>query len=355
MRSASTIPSRTRRSADGKNSGVTPAVRRPPSTLAVATALLTVSIVWGSTYLAIAVMIETLPPLVSAGGRFLTAGALMLGAVAAHARFRRREAPIERPTLLHWRSAAIVGVLLLLGGNGGVVLAELLIPSGIAAVLIATTPIWMALIESVLDRRWPSRIVVSGLLAGIVGVAILLAPVDSVSRIDPAGIGLVLVAEIAWASGSVYAQRAPMPRSSPLATGMEMLAGGLALVGAGLLLGELGRTDLSAVSFESVLALGYLIVFGSILAFSAYTWLLANVPATTAATYAYVNPIVAVALGAVILSEPITPRTIVATAIIVLAVVALVSARPRAAAGTDPAPVPAHEPELESRRASTAD
>lgn len=293
----------------------------------MAVALLTVYVVWGSTYLAIAVMIDTLPPLVSAGVRFVTAGVLMLGAVVAWARWRRSGTPIERPTLVHWRTAAIVGTLLLLGGNGGVVLAELYIPSGIAAVLVATTPIWMAVIESILDRRRPSWVVIGGLVGGIVGVVILLAPVDPVSRIEPIGILLCLGAEIAWASGSIYAQRAPMPRSSPLATGMEMLAGGIALVGAGLLLGELGRTDLSAISLDSVLALAYLIAFGSIVAFTAYTWLLAHVPASTASTYAYVNPIVAVALGAILLSEPITPRTILATAIIVVAVVALVSGR----------------------------
>ena len=295
---------------------------------AVATALLTVYLVWGSTYLAIAVMIETLPPLIAAGVRFLTAGVLMLGAVVAHARWRRDRTAIERPTLVHWRTAAIVGTLLLLGGNGGVVLAELYIPSGMAAVLVATTPIWMAVIESVLDRRRPGWVVIGGLAGGLIGVAILLAPVDPLSRLEPIGVALCLGAEIAWAAGSVYAQRAPMPRSSFLATGMEMLAGGTALVGAGLLLGELGRTEIGAISPDSILALVYLIVFGSIVAFTAYTWLLAHVPATTAGTYAYVNPIVAVALGAILLSEPITPRTLLATAIIVVAVIAMVTGRP---------------------------
>lgn len=319
---------------NGHNDGVTHAEVRSPSRVAVAGALLTVYVVWGSTYLAIAVMIETLPPLVAAGARFLTAGVLMLGAVVAHARWRR--GPIERPKLVHWRTAAIVGTLLLLGGNGGVVLAELYIPSGIAAVLVATTPIWMAVIDSVIDRRRPGWLVIGGLAGGIAGVAILIAPVDPLSRIEPIGIALCLGAEIAWATGSVYAQRAPMPRSTPLATGMEMLAGGLALVGAGLLLGELGRTDFSAISLDSVLALGYLIVFGSIVAFTAYTWLLAHVPTTTAGTYAYVNPIVAVALGAMLLGEPITPRTLLATGIIVVAVIAMVSGRPQAAAAADP-------------------
>lgn len=302
-----------------------------PSTLAVAIALLTVYIVWGSTYMAIAVMIQTLPPLVAAGARFLVAGILMLGAVAAYARWRRGE-PMERPTAAHWRSAAIVGVLLLLGGNGGVVLAELFVPSSLAAVLIATVPIWMVAIESVIDRRLPGPIVLAGLAGGILGVAILIAPVDPLSRVEPIGIGLLIIAEISWAAGSIYAQRAPMPRSAFLATGMEMVAGGVALGLTGLVIGELGRTDFGAISFASAIALAYLVVFGSLVAFTAYTWLLANVPASTAGTYAYVNPVVAVALGAIILSEPITLRTLIATAIILIAVVAIISGRraPRA-------------------------
>ena len=309
-----------------------------PSTALVAVALLTVYVVWGSTYLAIAIMIESLPPLLAAGVRFATAGLLMLGALVAYARVRRSAEPIERPTRAHWRSAFIVGTLLLLGGNGGVVLAELYIPSGIAAVLVATTPIFMALFEAILTRRLPSRLVIGGLLAGIVGVAILLAPLEDLDAINPVGIGLVLLAEISWAAGSVYAKRAPLPRSALLGTGLEMLAGGLMMVLAGSLLGEIGRANIEAFSLRSLLALVYLIVFGSLVAFSAFTWLLANVPISTVGTYAYVNPIVAVALGAVILSEPITPRTLIASAIIVGSVVAMVSGRPRDADEPGPRP-----------------
>ncbi|MDQ4034930.1 MAG: EamA family transporter [Chloroflexota bacterium] len=300
-----------------------------PSTAAVAIALLIVYVVWGSTYLGIAVMIETLPPLLAAGVRYATAGLLVLGALAARARFRRSAEPAERPTAAHWRSAFIVGALLLLGGNGGVVLSELFIPSGITAVLVATTPIWLAVFDAVLSRRWPSGLVIGGLIAGIVGVAILVAPVESVAEVDPLGVGLVTMAEISWAAGSLYARRAPLPRSPLLGTGLEMLAGGILLVAAGSVLGEIGRTDVTEFSLRSIAALAYLIVFGSIVAFTAYTWLLANVPVSTVGTYAYVNPIVAVALGAVLLSEPITPRTLIATVIILGAVVAMVSGRPR--------------------------
>jgi drug/metabolite transporter (DMT)-like permease len=313
-----------------------------PSTAAVALALLVVYVVWGSTYLAIAVMIETLPPLLAAGVRFVTAGLLMLGALYAIARFRRRAEPAERPTAAHWRTAAVVGTLLLLGGNGGVVLAEQYIPSGVAAVLIAGTPIWIAVFDAVITRRRPSALVIGGLVAGLVGVFVLLVPVGGIGELNPLGIGLVILAEISWAAGSVYARYRPLPRSAPLGTGLEMLSGGLALVLAGALLGEFGRANVAAFSIESVAALAYLIVFGSLAAFTAYTWLLANVQVSVVATYAYVNPIVAVALGAIILSEPITPRTLIASVLIIGAVIAMVTGRPRDA--EQAAPVAEPEP-----------
>lgn len=312
--------------------------RAAPSTTAVVAALLIVYVVWGSTYFAIAVMIETLPPLLAAGARYVTAGALVLGALAVHARWRRAPGPAERPTATHWRSAATIGTLLLLGGNGGVVLAELRIPSGVAAVLIATVPIWLAVFDAVLTRRRPSGLVIGGLVAGTVGVAVLLVPVEGIQDLDPIGIGLVIGSAISWAAGSLYARRAPVPRSGLLLTGMEMLAGGAALMLGGAVLGEIGRTDVAEFSTRSLLAITYLVIFGSIVAFTAYTWLLANVSVSTVGTYAYVNPIVAVALGAVFLSEPITPRTIVATVIIIGAVIAMVSGRPRTAEESGPDP-----------------
>jgi drug/metabolite transporter (DMT)-like permease len=315
---------------------VNPPARQGPPTAAVGLVLLIVYVVWGSTYLAIAFMIETLPPLLAAGIRFLVAGVLVLGALVAYARLRGRA--LERPRPVHWRSAAIVGTLLLLGGNGGVVLAELRIPSGIAAVLVATTPIWLAVFNAIFTRRRPSALVIGGLVAGIVGVAVLLVPVEGFGELDPLGVGLCLVAEIAWASGSLYARRAPLPRSGLLLTGMEMVAGGTALLLAGTLLGELGQADVGAFSLRSLLAVGYLTVFGSIVAFTAYTWLLANASVAMVGTHAYVNPVVAVALGAILLSEPITPRTIIASVIIIAAVVAMVSGRPQAAEEAGPQP-----------------
>jgi drug/metabolite transporter (DMT)-like permease len=284
-----------------------------------------------------AVMIETMPPLLAAGARYGTAGLLMLGAVAAHARVRRGSA-VERPTRAQWRSALVIGALLLLGGNGGVVLAELFIPSGMAAVIIATVPIWLAVLDAGLTRRRPSRLVIGGLVAGIVGVAILLVPVEGIEGLDPLGVGLVVMSALSWAIGSIYARRAHLPRSGLLATGMEMLAGGACLFAAGALIGEIGRTDLTAFSGASLAAWAYLVVFGSIIAFTAYTWLLHHVPVSIVGTYAYVNPIVAVALGAVILSEPITPRTLVAAIVIVGAVIAMVTGRPRETEEPGPGP-----------------
>jgi drug/metabolite transporter (DMT)-like permease len=313
---------------------VTPA---RPAPLLVGAALLTVYLVWGSTYLAIAVMIESLPPLLAAGARFLAAGLIMVAALELGARLRGRGGE-GRATARQWRATALVGVALLLGGNGLVVLSELRIPSGIAAVIVASVPIWMAVLESIVTRRPPGRLAIAGLVAGLVGVAIMLVPADGVEHLDPLGVVMVCGAALSWAAGSLYARRAPLPRSGLLGTAMEMLAGGAALGLVGLLVGEAGRTDPTAFTFPSLLALAYLVVFGSIVAFTAYTWLLARVAVTTVATYAYVNPVVAVALGALLLNEPITPRTLLASGVIIAAVIAMVSGRDRTAATERSAP-----------------
>jgi drug/metabolite transporter (DMT)-like permease len=323
------------------NAAVTQASPRP-STLSVAVALGTVYIVWGSTYLAIAYVVETLPPLLSAAARFLTAGGLLVAFLVAQDRWRRRRDPsaprLTWPRAVEWRSAFIVGTLLLLGGNGMVMVAEQTIPTGIAAVLIATVPIWMSLFDALVTRRAPSMLAIGGLVVGLGGVAILLVPSAGVDALDPIGIGVLVVAAIAWAIGSLYARRGPLPRNQLLGTGMEQLGGGLALVAAGLLVGEPGRTDLATVSVESLVGLGYLIVFGSLFAFTAYVWLLNHVPVTTVSTYAYVNPVVAVALGVFFRGESLTPRTLLAAALIIGAVVAMVSGRPREVEEAGPCP-----------------
>jgi drug/metabolite transporter (DMT)-like permease len=309
------------------NAPVTRPDPRPTSPLAIAAALLIVYVVWGSTYLAIAVMIQTLPPLVAAGVRYATAGVLLLVGIGIWRRARRQ--PGERPSWLHWRSALIIGTLLLLGGNGGVVLAEQRIPSGIAALIVATSPIWMAILEVLVAGQRPSRLALAGLVAGAVGVGILVVPLEGVAALDPVGIGLVVGAAICWSLGSIYARRAPLPRSPFQGAGLEMVAGGTVMLGVGLLRGELSTVDPSTFSSASLLAVAYLIVFGSVVAFTAYIWLLHHASISVVSTYAYVNPVVAVALGAVVLSEPMTPRTWLASVIIIGAVVAMVSGRPR--------------------------
>jgi drug/metabolite transporter (DMT)-like permease len=318
----------------------------------VSAAMGTIYLVWGSTYLAIAYVVETLPPLLAAAARFLVAGGLLLAFLVAQDRWRRRRpggahAPLERPLLVHWRSALIVGGLLLLGGNGMVMMAERTVPSGIAAVIIATLPIWMSMFDALVTRRAPSMLAIGGLLVGLAGVGILLLPTGGVDALDPFGIGLLVVANIAWAAGSLYARHGPLPRNVLLGTGMQQLAGGAALVVAGA---AIGSTDLGAVSLESLLALAYLVVFGSLLAFTAYVWLLNNVSVTTVATYAYVNPIVAVGLGMLFRSESLSARTLLAALLIIGAVVAMVSGRPREAEQPGPSPETAPlEPADEAR------
>jgi drug/metabolite transporter (DMT)-like permease len=304
------------------------------STLSVALALGTVYIVWGSTYLAIAYVVETLPPIMAGGVRFTVAGSLLLAFLLAQARWRRRRAPesrLTRPRLIEWRTAAIVGTFLLLGGNGLVSVAEQRIPSSIAAVIIATVPIWMNLGEAVMTRRMPSLLAIGGLGVGLVGVAILLLPSEGIDAIDPVGVVIVMCSALAWTAGSLYARRAPLPANQLMGSGMEQLVGGGVMLAVAVLLGEYASLEPGSVSTESLLGLAYLIVFGSLIAFTAYVWLLEHAPISTVATYAYVNPVVAVFLGVLFRDEPLTPRILLAAALIIGAVVAMVSGRPRGA------------------------
>jgi drug/metabolite transporter (DMT)-like permease len=303
--------------------------------LAVSIALTTVYLVWGSTYLAIAYVVETLPPFLAGGARFLFAGTLILGFLATREWVRRARgsdaAPLERPSRAQWRSALVVGGLLLVGGNGLVMAAERSVPSGIAAVIIATVPIFMTAFGAFLDRRWPGLLAVAGLIVGLAGVGLLVLPASGVDALDPVGVGLLFLATVSWAAGSLVARRWPMPRNQIVGSGMQQLAGGGLLVLTGLALGELGRTDFSAVSAASLVALAYLVVFGSLLGFTAYFWLLGHVSVTTVGTYAYVNPIVAVALGILFRGESLSGRAVFAAALTIAGVVAMVSGRPRSA------------------------
>jgi drug/metabolite transporter (DMT)-like permease len=291
----------------------------------VVAALGTVYLIWGSTYLAIRFAIETMPPFLMAGVRFFVAG----GALYIWMRWHG----VPRPTRVQWGSAAIVGALLLVLGNGAVVWAEQLIPSGIAALLVGTVPLWMALLDWARPGGVrPSLGVIAGLLFGFVGVALLVGPAQLAggSRVNLLGTAVVLVGAVCWASGSLYSRSGRLPSSPLMGTAMEMLAGGALLLGAGLSSGELAQLHLNAISLRSALGLAYLIVFGSLVGFTAYIWLLRAAPPAIVSTYAFVNPIVAVLLGWALASEPLTLRTLLAAAIIVAGVGVITTFQARA-------------------------
>ncbi len=282
-----------------------------------------VYIIWGSTYLAIRVAVETLPPFLMAGTRFLIAGAAMIA-------WTRSRGAVP-PTKAHWRTATIVGGCLLLGGNGGVVWAEQRVPSSLAALLVSMTPIWMVLLEWARPRGTrPGRMALAGLCAGFAGVALLVGPSHGGARdlADPVGTLALLIASFSWAVGSLIARNAPLPDSPMLATGMEMLMGGVWLLAAGLLTGEWSRVQPQQFSGASMGAFLYLIVFGSFIGFSSYVYLLRTTTVARASTYAYVNPVVAVFLGWIVLHEAITLRTLAAAGVIVASVALITVSRP---------------------------
>jgi drug/metabolite transporter (DMT)-like permease len=284
-------------------------------------ALLSVWVFWGGTYLAIRVVVRTMPPFLAASARFLLAGAVLYAVTV-----RRGDREGDRPTRAQWVAAAIIGGSLLVGGNGLVMFAEQTVPSGITALIIASVPLWFAVIDRIVFRRrlsWPA---VLGLAIGFGGLALLVNPTGG--RLDPAGVAALVVASLSWAGGSLYARHATLPKRPLVGTGMEMLAGGVLLALVAAVRGEFARFELAAVSLESALGLVYLVVFGSLVAFAAYVWLLRVTRTTLVSTYAYVNPVVAVFLGWAILDEPITMWTLIAGAIIVVAVALIVSARP---------------------------
>jgi drug/metabolite transporter (DMT)-like permease len=296
--------------------------RSSTSSVTVWVALGLVYVVWGSTYLAIKEAIATIPPLLMAATRFLAAGAILFAVTS-----RRGTAGAEPLGWRQWRAAAIVGIALLVGGNGGVVLAEQRLPSGVVALIVATVPLWMAVIDRVVSGQRLPRMAVAGLILGFAGLALLVLQGGRGGRIDALGAATVTGAAFCWAAGSVYARRAPLPSRPLLGAAMEMLAAGVVLVGLGAALGEFGALHPSQVSLSSLVGLGYLVVFGSIVAYSAYTWLLRNASLSLASTYAYVNPVVALFLGWLFLSEPITARSLGAAAVIVIAVALIVRAQ----------------------------
>ena len=307
------------------------------SLLKVALALGAVYIIWGSTYLAIRFAIETIPPFLMAATRFLTAGAILYGWA------RLRGAP--RPSLVQWRSAVLIGAALLLFGNGGVVWAEQRVDSGLAALLISTEPLWIVLLvwlQSGRQRQSPR--VIGGLILGFLGLVMLVRP-GTGNGVDPLGAVVLVLASLSWAWGSLYGQRAPLP-SSPLATtGMQMLGGGALLLLASLVTGEPARFVLSAVSLQSLLSVGYLVIFGSLVGFTSYVWLMRVAPPVLVSTYAYVNPVVAVFLGWAFAGEPLTAGTLGAAAVIIAGVALISSSQARGAAKEEePEPASSFEP-----------
>ena len=279
-------------------------------------ALVVVYVVWGSTYLAIRWSLETIPPFTMASVRYLVAGSLLL------AWAKSRGAP--RIALSDLRPAFVTGGLMLLCGNGGVVWAEQRLTSGLAALLVAVEPLFIVLLQATLpqERRRPSGRALVGVALGVAGVILLVGPSDFGGvRVDLGGAAAVLFAAVAWALGSLLSRHHAPPASPLQATALQMLAGGVLLGGFSAVLGEWSRFSPALVSAKSVASVAYLVVFGSLVAFTAYIWLLRAASPTLASTYAFVNPVVAVFLGWLLASEPVSARTLAAAAVIVGAVV----------------------------------
>jgi drug/metabolite transporter (DMT)-like permease len=296
-----------------------------------------VYLIWGSTYLAIRVGVgaHAFPPLLLAGLRHLVFGMLFYPIL--------RWKTAIRPTAAHWRTAALTGILLLLVGNGGVCVAEQTVPSGVTALLVATVSLWMVIIDWLRPGGTrPVARVMFGLLLGFAGLALLVGPRDfgGSARISPAGVAILVTASFAWACGSLYSKHGTVPSSPLLFATMQSLAGGIALWPLGWMTGEVHALDLKTVSTRAWLALAYLIFAGSMMGFTAYIYILKHSTATRVATYAFVNPVVALFLGWLLLNESITLRTILAAAVILAAVLLVITAPPRQAVHNSPGAVP---------------
>ncbi len=291
----------------------------PASGLAIWSAMIALYIVWGSTYLAIRFVVETMPPFLAAGFRFLIAGAVLY----AFSRLRGQKASAR----VEWRSAAIVGLFLIVGGNGSVMWAEQRVSSGIAALMIASVPLWIAFLDTVRPGgQRPNRWVIMSVIAGFIGIIILIGPsqmVGSGDRVDLLGVAVLLFAAFSWAIGSLYNRGAQLPDSPLLATGMQMLVGSLGLIILGTIVGEWSQVEPASFSTNSLIGLVFLIIFGSWVGFLSYIWLLRVAPTTLVSTYAYVNPLVAILLGNLLAGEALTPRILLAALFILGSVVVI--------------------------------
>ena len=294
------------------------------SLVVLVAAFAAIYIFWGSTYLAIKYAIETLPTFLMAGMRFTIAGSILM----IWARFAK---DYERPKAAHWKSSLIVGTLLLLGGNGGVVFAERYISSSLAALLVATEPCWIVLLSWLwLKKARPNWKVALGLAVGFFGVWLLIGgqpanAAETSGSMQLFGTFAVIGAAMCWATGSIYGLRSPVPKSAIQTSGMQMFAGGLVLLFVSLISGEMSRFNIASVSSNSWFGLTYLIIFGSLIGFTAYSWLLKNAQPAMVATYAYVNPIIAVFLGWLIANESFTGQMLIGAGVIVGSVVLITS------------------------------
>ena len=299
---------------------------RLSSSTKIAIGLGVIYLIWGSTYLGIRLAIDTIPPFLMSGIRFLTAGLLLY----ISSRYRGTAAP----TGAQWKNSWIIGGLLLLMGNGGLAWAEQSVPSGIAALIIASIPVWFVMLDWLWQKnRKPTRRVATGLILGVIGIVLLAGQgnAEGGHAFDMLSVIVLLFASFAWAFGSIYSKGVDLPKSAIMSISMQMLTGGTLLMIFGSVTGEWSRFDLAAVSWISVGALAYLITFGAMIGFSCYFWLLKAAPADIVSTYAYVNPVVAVFLGWLVVSEPVTEQTLIASAIIIVAVF-LITSRKQAVA-----------------------
>lgn len=314
-------------------------------------ALFAVYVIWGSTYLAISLAVQTIPPFLMAGSRFLIAGTIL------YVWQRLRGVPF--PNRIEWRSAAVIAGFMLIGGNGLLSWAEQLVPSGIAALIITSVPLWMALIDALVipgasqpsrplafiqrvgkplvggpDRQRPGMLTWIGLLVGFAGIVLLIEPwqQDIGARIiEPLGLSVLLIASLSWSIGSLYSRGARLPSAPLMGTGMEMLLASLGFVVLATLTGEWRQLDIAAISPASWWSLAYLVVFGGLIGFVAYTWLLRVAPTPLVSAHAYVNPLIAIMLGSLVAQEPLTVEILIATAIITGSVALITLARSRSA------------------------
>ncbi len=301
-------------------------------TARLAAALFAVYVCWGGTYLAMRFGVETIPPFLMAGSRFVLAGGLMY--LAARRRGEARPAPGD------WLKATGLGLLLLTGGNGGVVWAAKMVPSSLAALLVATSPLWMVTLNWLwLKDARPGFMTWSGVVLGLAGIGLLAGGESAflgAGPVDPFWAAVLTGAAFLWGLGSVAARKARLPVSAVMSTAMQMLGGGAALLVLGAAAGEWGQLTVAAVSLKSFLSFAYLVVFGSLVGFSAYVWLLNNASPVLASTYAYVNPVVAMLLGAVLGGEALGGRTIMSAAVIVFSVILLTASQMKGKAADEP-------------------